>query len=65
MRFIPIELHIERWDTFQIYLLHFDWPEGDTSFINIGWYQEKFQFDILFWWAFRWKLLPKFAEWFD
>ena len=50
MRIIPIELHVERWNlgnTFLFYIGHFDWPEGDASLFELGWYQGAFQWDLL------------------
>lgn len=77
MRIILIELEVEQpiWigidrkihiitnmPTLLFSLLHFDWPNGDTSLFEIGWQVGGFRFDLLFWWAIRWKLLPKISD---
>jgi len=72
MRIIPFEINIERAemkitsvDTFEIQLLHFDWPDGNTCLLGCGWYQGIFWYDIFFWWAIRNRLLPKISERFE
>ena len=68
MRIIPVEVSFELWNsgnTFEIQILHFDWPDGDTCLIGGGWHQGKFWFDACFWWAFRWRFLPKMHERFE
>lgn len=51
MKVIPIAIEIERWgkySTFLINIIEFDWCDGGTSLLEIGFYQGDFRFDILF-----------------
>ncbi len=68
MRIIPLEVSFELWslgNTFEIQVLHFDWPDFDTCLIGGGWNQGDLWFDLCFWRAIRWRLLPKISERFE
>lgn len=56
MRIIPVEFSFELWsfrNTFEIQVMHFDWPDGDTCLLGGGWYQGDFWLEIFFWRALR------------
>ena len=55
MRIIPIELEFDYWKlgkknfhTLRFAILHFDYPDGDASLLELGWYQGGFVWDFLF-----------------
>ncbi len=59
MRIIPIEVEFDYWPkhhTLRFAVLHFDWPDGDASLLEIGWYQGDFCFDVLFWGWIGWRI---------
>ena len=59
MRIIPIEVESDftnrgsfkaqgRSFTLLLSILHFDWPGGDMSLLEIGWWRGVFQWEIFF-----------------
>jgi hypothetical protein len=52
VRIIPFEIEVER-GTFLLSVLHLDWPEGDASLLQIGWWCGRWYFDIFWWWGIR------------
>lgn len=69
MRIIPFELNIERpinklisVGTIEAQVLHFDWPDGDTCLFGFGLNQGSLWFEMFFWWAIKFRLLPKLLE---
>ena len=54
MRIILFEIEVDIWPghhTFLVRALHFDWPTRDASLLELGWYQGRFQWDLLFLWV--------------
>ncbi len=55
MRIIPFEIEVNYFwrdtRTLSIAIMHFDWPDGDASLLDIGWWMGEFRCEVL-WFGF-------------
>jgi len=59
MRIIPFEIEIEKWDTLEIDILHFDGVNLDARLFQLGVWCGMFQFDLFFYKFLKYK----YIEW--
>ena len=66
MRIILFEIELDYWPpkyhTLRFMLLHFDWLDGNTSLLELGWYQGEFTWDFLFFYWLRYRVSRLFER---